>query len=817
MSEQAPQSQKTSPNAALERRVLLARAALLWEQTWPRLGPAIYLIGTVAALGLFDIPYWISPWLHAAVLAGFALALLAALVWARRTFVWPGRAAGLRRLELKSGTSHRPLLALEDRMAGTSGDAATQALWQVHQTRLRAAIKRLKIGVPAGGFGRTDRYAIRAGLAAILVVGLVVAGADAPRRLGNALMPDFEGRNQANITLDAWIAPPGYTGLPPIFLSRDGHARPVAEGVPALAIPTGSVLTARVHGGRRAPVLRLDKQDLPFVTADGENHQFSKQITEGASLAIRQFDRPLGAWPIRIVPDHPPTAHFPEPPKSTARAALQINYAAEDDYGLKKVTAQISREGSTETIKIELPLAGGYSKKVQDINFQDLSAHTWAGLPVTIQLVAEDAIGQTGLSDAVELVLPERDFSHPVARALIEQRRKLTTDPDKRRAVAAALNGINLLPEAYGEDTVVQLALRTAAVRLTRDTNGSSVVPVQDLLWDTALRLEEGNLTDAERALRQAQKELQDALARNASDEEIERLMQKLQQAMNQFMQAMAQQALERMKRGEKPEPMGPNDRVLSQQDLQKMLDRARELARSGARDAARNLLSQLQQMMEGLKQGRLMQQQPGQGQGQGQGQAMQELSDLMQKQQELMDRSFRQGQQGQQGQRGQGGQPGGMAGEQEALRQQLGELMRRLGEAGGNLPDAFGRADQAMRDARGALQNDQPGQAVPSQSDALDQLRQGAQSMLQQMQNQMNANGGPEGRDPGRADPSREDPLGRPMLGSNQDDGNSTKVPSQFDMQRAREILEELYRRSGERQRPQGERDYIERLLKQF
>ena len=76
MSEQAPQPQKTSPNAALERRVLLARAALLWEQTWPRLGPAIYLIGTVAALGLFDIPYWISPWLHAAVLAGFALALM---------------------------------------------------------------------------------------------------------------------------------------------------------------------------------------------------------------------------------------------------------------------------------------------------------------------------------------------------------------------------------------------------------------------------------------------------------------------------------------------------------------------------------------------------------------------------------------------------------------------------------------------------------------------------------------------------------------------------------------------------------------------
>ena len=46
---------------------------------------------------------------------------------------------------------------------------------------------------------------------------------------------------------------------------------------------------------------------------------------------------------------------------------------------------------------------------------------------------------------------------------------------------------------------------------------------------------------------------------------------------------------------------------------------------------------------------------------------------------------------------------------------------------------------------------------------------------------------------------------------------GTSVKVPDEIDMQRAREILEELRRRMGEPTRPQSELDYIERLLRRF
>ena len=42
-------------------------------------------------------------------------------------------------------------------------------------------------------------------------------------------------------------------------------------------------------------------------------------------------------------------------------------------------------------------------------------------------------------------------------------------------------------------------------------------------------------------------------------------------------------------------------------------------------------------------------------------------------------------------------------------------------------------------------------------------------------------------------------------------------KVPDEIDMQRAREILEELRRRLGQPTRPNEELDYIERLLRRF
>jgi hypothetical protein len=42
-------------------------------------------------------------------------------------------------------------------------------------------------------------------------------------------------------------------------------------------------------------------------------------------------------------------------------------------------------------------------------------------------------------------------------------------------------------------------------------------------------------------------------------------------------------------------------------------------------------------------------------------------------------------------------------------------------------------------------------------------------------------------------------------------------RVPTELDLGHARAILEELYRRAGQRHRPTLELDYLERLLQRF
>jgi hypothetical protein len=223
----------------------------------------------------------------------------------------------------------------------------------------------------------------------------------------------------------------------------------------------------------------------------------------------------------------------------------------------------------------------------------------------------------------------------------------------------------------------------------------------------------------------------------------------------------------------------------------------------------------------------------------------MKSLQELMQRQQSLIDRTFRRsqqnrpgqfrpGQQGQQGQRQQGQQPGqgqgqgegegegDDAGDQESLREMLSELMRQLGEMMGQAPEGMGRADRSMGEAGDQLRRGQPGRALRPQMEALDQLRQGAREAMRQMMERFGQAQGEGAPDDAFGDQQADqrDPLGRNPEG----DGTSLsdsfqRIPNigEGQLMRSQEILDELIRRLGERQRPATERDYLERLLKRF
>jgi uncharacterized protein (TIGR02302 family) len=832
-----PLTDRSERPGRLARRFGLARAALGLERLWPLLWPAVAVAGVFLVLALADLLPQLPGLVHLALLALAAVLFAAGLVPALRRFRLPSLGAGRRRIEQASGLAHRPLTALDDRLAAGANDPAAQALWQAHRARMAARAQQLRVGWPAAGLVGRDPLALRAALALLLLLAAVDAGGDAPQRLVRAFTPHFTAPAlSAQASLDIWLTPPDYTGLPPQFLPASAPDAPIA-------VPTGSTVLAQVHGGRAVPALKVDDAATDFGRTDAENFKGSVTLTQGNRLAVEQDGRRLGAWSIRIVPDLPPTIELAKPPQHTQRGALRLEYQASDDYGVETARAVIVRPGDAgEPLAIDLPLPGQHLKEAHDASYHDLTAHPWAGLPVDLHLEATDALSQQGESASVRMTLPERAFHHPVARAIIEQRKQLTLDPSQRQVVAETLSDLSLRPKLFNDDTVVFLALRTAQARLVLDRDASSIAPVQQLLWETAVRIEDGRTSLVQRDLRDAMKALQEALARNAPDAEIERLMKELQQAIDRYLQALAQN-MERQDQDQDQQPLDPS-RMLSQQDLQRMLDRARELARTGARNAARDMLAQLQEMLENLRMAR-----PGQMRS-GQGQAMRQMQEMMHRQQQLLDKSFRQSRQGQQqgqgqgqrgqrqpgqrgqGQMGQGGQPqpgegqdGDSAGDQEALRRQLGEMMRQLGEQAGDIPQALGRAERAMRGAADALQRGEPGSAIGPQSEALDQLQQAARSMAERMMGEM-GNGRPDGTDPGEGGPRQadRDPLGRlnPQDHANGgvDEGGRMRLGdpvNNYAVEKAKGILDELRRRAGERSRPEIERDYIDRLLKQF
>jgi uncharacterized protein (TIGR02302 family) len=812
------------------RRLFLSRAALAWEILWPALWPMLCVAGFFAVAALFDLPSLLPGVAHAAFLAGFALAFVGAAIIGLRHLVWPDMLAASRRIERNSGLAHRPLAALADQPSSPL-DPASASLWEAHRRRMEAAIRRLRVGWPAAGLARHDPWGVRSILAILLVVGAIDAGADWRDRLARAFSLSFDGgAPAASASFDMWITPPDYTGLPPQFLRADTQG--------PVHVPTGSALLAQIHGGRGVPHLLIDNSASDFNAVDKQNFRASTTLTKGTTLSVTQGSATLGKWPIDIIPDNPPTASFVDPPRGTVRAALRLEYKVADDYGVESLKAVIRRENAKtdEKLEIPLPLPGLHLKDAIATNYQDLSPHPWAGLPVEITLVATDALGQTGESEPAHMILPERQFTNPVARAIIDQRKELVKDPSSRDAVAEILEDLNKQPALFHDDTVAFLALRLAALRLRQDDGEAAVGMVVPLLWDVALRIEDGRISLAENDLRRLQQQLQDALARGAPDEEIDKLMQQMREALDRYLQSLAEN-MQNQPTDENRPPADPS-KVVTGRDLQRMLDRARELARSGAQQQAREMLQQLQDMLENLRMAR-----PGEMNQRGNGQAQQMMRDLrnmMQRQQQLLDRSFRaqrrqdQGQQpgdqadqnGQPGDAQDGSQPGDLsdsAGQQEQLRRALGDMMRHMSDGLGDIPDPLGRAERAMHDATGALQRGAPGEAIAPQSQALDELQQGARDFAKQLQERLSKGMGSPGdgddtaTDQDSQDKTDRDPFGRPLSANGPYDQGDVQIPDDTVLQKSRQILDELRRRAGERSRPAIELDYIDRLLRRF
>lgn len=887
---------KSATDLALERKVMTSAHMLLAERLWLRLWWVFAVAAAFLAVSLAGVWPLLPYGGHVALIGLFGIALAGALAYAARVPV-PGRQEALRRLERTSGQPHRPASSYEDTLSSDAQDPATRALWLAHRSRLAAVLSKLTPGLPRPMTHRLDPMALRAlGVLGVLLMA-ALAGDAASDRIAAAFR--FQPHGLAgDARLDAWVTPPPYTAKPPILLA-DGQRPGVSlarEDGGRFEVPTHSALVIRATGtgGRDftvefTPDVGGAAQTLKSVPVKGVDGvaEIKADITQSGVMSVPGQPRP---WAFAVIPDLPPKIALIKEPEPNSRGSMKLNYRVEDDYGVVGAEVLFERVpddagdektawARTEVLAgprqpldrpphyaLRLPATNATSagKPGEAMTYLELGTHPWAGLRVRMTLQAKDAAGQVGRSEPREMILPARRFTNPLARALVEQRRKLISDSRYRPFVKKALEALMIEPDGFMSPQTY-LGVRTAAYRLERDLSRAGLRSVIDQLWQVAIRLEDGALSDAEKRLKDAQERLSKALDEGASEAEIDQLMKELREAMSDYVQQLAKQ-------NENAPEQSQDDREsqqLGQNDLERMLKQMEQAAKNGSREQAQQMLSEMRDLMDRLQASKNGDKADREAARQMQ-KKMDELGNMIGQQQKLLDDTFNQmkrdgdegdqghkgqngrqkgGQQGRQGgdgkgqaqnrgekgsqpQRGPNGRPSGEPGSgeqgegsdgaegsttgqglrerQKALADQLDQLKSELRRSGAGQSKDIDAAEEAMKEAEQALEDDNLADATEQQGEALDRMRKGAQKMQQEMAKNGRNRYGQNGEVP-------RDPLGRPQKSQGPDAGASVKVPSEIDVQRAREILEELRKRSAEQTRPAGELDYLERLLKRF
>ena len=648
------------------RRVALARRARRASRRPGRpLWPSLALLGAFLIVSLFGLWALLPGWLHGLGLLAFlaGLACLDAVARAR-AWRWPDHTrraapagAGQRAAAPAAALARRPALGRRRRPAtrllwrappGAAGAGAAQAAGRAAALRPAAArslgAARGAAAAAAGGAGRGGRHGAGAAGAGVRAAARATAAAAYRSRLTVWVTPPTLHRPAAGAA----------RGQRPTAARRGAvQEPPTGRACPPAARRWPSCTTSGPP--RSASRSASTRQTEPFAAIGEDSAEASLDHRAlGRSCVIGSAGETLGSWRSRRSPTRPPTIAFAEPPAATHRGVLRSQFQASDDYGVDQHRACCStgRAKARSRSGIELMRPAGGTTEMDDSAYLDLTPHPWAGLPVVVRLEAVDGIDQHGLSEPQELVLPARPFQHPVARAIIEQRRHLAAEPEQREEVVAALDQLSRAPALFQNDNAVYLALRSAAVRL-------SVRSTSRRRWTTSWRCcgtprctsRTAAVARRARAAR-APGGAPGALAEGASDEELERLMAELQRALNEYLDAPAWSRRSRWRIEQQQTPIDPNAIQVERQDLQQMLDTIREMIKTGAREAAQQMLAQLQELLENLQVAQNGQMQQGE-------QMMSQLQQMIQRQQDLLDQTFemsrqrdQQGQQGQQASR---------------------------------------------------------------------------------------------------------------------------------------------------------------------
>ena len=547
-----------SPLPALLRRTKLV---LLWEQlwralVWPAAGGTAALLGLAVLSRLPDPP---EP-IHWVLLVTLALLPVAGLALGLGRFRFPTQADSIARLD--RDLPHAPARTLLDRLV--TEDPLAQALWVRHQASAAAALTAAPPPVPRPGLAARDPCALRALIPLLTFVALVILQAD-DAALERALWPPAGRPVPPLPTVQAWLEPPPHAeGAAVQPLLQDGQGR----------VPQGGRLRLSVSGAPAEAFL----DGRPLALLPGEDLLLPLSTPLQALLNVRAGGQEIWRTQIEVLRDQPPHAEIVQgPDRGDGRLRLSVRFI--DDLGLRIGYLRIEdSQGNAEIISLD----GVRGRTVEIPVVLDVARDARAGSVVRLVAVAKDGANQS-TEAALETVLPERQWRHPLARRLAEARRLLL------RHGPAAVPGIEAAAVDLRAANAPLAAVLAASAAARRAQTSGGFWEAEGLLWEAAVEIEEGPagraLANAIRAA-QAAKGLEDTRAIEAALDGLMEALAHLAQVTPSYPQIAAR---------------GGNTQSIRAEDLAAAAAEARRLAAEGRLEEAREILARLAETLQRL------------------------------------------------------------------------------------------------------------------------------------------------------------------------------------------------------------------------
>lgn len=802
-------SSPTSGTKFLWLKTRAMQLLLIFEFFWPPLWPATATFGFYIAFSLFDPWSHLPPWLQVACLLITLSVALGFFIHAFRLTPWPTKKQAMRRLEENANLSHRPLDDISDKPAYRWSSLGL-ALWKRHKETQTGRAKKAKVGLPHTSLQQNDPMATRALLIFGLLLGFLVAGNDSFGRINAGL--NFSLGKPANFAVvDAWVTPPDYTHLPPktLFSSTKAPELKVKNdsffAPKTLKVPLGSTVEVHVNGTGRTPKVIVGDKSYKLNKVATNSYTLTTPMQRGESLTIDLGSGFAQTWPLELIPDVAPSISFTHNPDATDQNALRVRYMARDDYGIKSANLEIKRVGFSdgEVIRLSLVKALVGNDALNRQAYFDLTPHKWAGFSVNGKLYVTDGLDQRGTSENITFTLPSRQFKHPIANQLVEIRKSLFISPKRTNGPRRRIEMLSSNPEAFNDDLMIYSGLRTLFYRLRWAKGQDDIDTTTDLMWDMALRLEDGNETLARNQMAQTLDAMDQAL-QNGDDKAFDELAKALDDNLNEFMKS-----LQDMPQNE-TQNSGEEGQTIDMQTIRDMIKQMRELQAAGKKEEAQKILEQLKNIMRNLRMSKG---------GEGNYEQMMEGSKALNKLEGLKNRQKRIKNQTETEKALSKSRPANDTGSKEAERaQQMMDMLSRqqgalnselddvneaLDKSGNAKPKALGEAGEAMKQSEEALKAGKTDEALQAQQKALDAMGEASKELADQLAKQLAQ--------------TRQNQNGKDPLGRNTGLRDQLEIPDKSEMEEARAILDLLRKRLSDPNRSDDEKEYLRRLLRQF